>query len=169
MKKRKDINEEELEELILPYETREQLPIYIDQSPQSQENVKKRSFSVPISFVAIMLFCLIIAICPFLFLKWIKPSNAIQNEIVLEEETENLWRGAFAKEDIYENCLKSSVTVRVERGSGGSFWSGFVYSENGLIATSLEAMDMVKGGRIYVVFYNRKCVLRQSNQDSRLA
>ncbi len=103
------------------------------------------------------------------------PKNAEDNveDLPTIQDTElEEWRGAFLAKKIYENCMANTVVIRVERGSGGSFWSGFVLSEDGFIVTSLKDLDKTKGGRLYVVLNGEKEYLVDSiriDRDSSLA
>ncbi len=69
-----------------------------------------------------------------------------------EQNPTSEWKGAFAEQSIYENCLRNVLSVRVEMGSGGDYWTGLVLSEDGWIATASKGLDIQKNGRLYVVF-----------------
>ena len=121
------------------------VPIELDNDEaltSTNDKMKKIAF---ITFIA--LFCTVavfVMICAFL--------PAKEDEVAIEEKpVEEEWRGAFLDRSIYESCIKSSAVIRLERGSGGVFWSGFVFAADGWIATSLEELDRARGGRLYVI------------------
>ena len=114
---------------------------------------KKRKGIIAIAVICILL-------CAAIAVVW-NTSVASRQALAVgqTEQTDkpsNEWRGAFAERSIYEKCLSCSAVVRVERGSGEAYWSGFVFSEDGWIATSVKNTDRAVSGRIYVILGENK-------------
>ncbi len=132
--------------------SRTELPVRIDIDIECDEIPARPSQRLP--FIVACAITLCFAMICATWIIFAKDEIEQTMELPSEERTEEEWRGAFLESSIYESCLESSAVVRVERGSGGQFWSGFVFDEDGWIATSLEEMDKTQKGRIYVILGN---------------
>lgn len=122
--------------------------------------------------IAALLIVALICLCTALALTGIfAPAEEVET-VVGETQSEEQWRGAFLDRTVYEACIKSSAVIRLERGSGGVFWSGFVFAADGWIATSLEGLDRARSGRLYVILGDGREYLVESisvDRESSLA
>ena len=109
--------------------------------------IKKRKNTFVI-VLGLSLILLLVLICIFTLTG--KEQQSPQTDLPISEATD-AWKGAFLNEEIYRSCFDSSVVIRVERGNGDDCWTGVVISEDGWIATSLEAFDTLQNGRLYVI------------------
>ena len=116
----------------------------------TEKKEKERDF-----FVLTLIGCAILLVAViFLLVGLLKyeedPALAEQTK----QESSETWRGAFFDRYIYDSCRKSTVKICLGRGSTQDIWTGFVYSKDGVIATSLDVKDSAKRGRLYVVMFD---------------
>ena len=114
-------------------------------------------------FFAFLLFILLVIAAVIVFEFWDK-SEDVTAEALLDVSSEELdWQGAFESKEIFEACKASFVSVIAE----GRHASGFVYSEDGWIATVEGVVNEAVTGRIEVLLGDGRRFLVDSFRQNR--
>lgn len=121
---------------------------------------KRRRFPIFLFLLLILL-----AVVGFFIVKKSQYSqnNDLSDSTEVIVDNEAVWHGAFASKEIFESCREASVTVIAE----GCRCSGFVYSEDGWIATVDGVVNENVKGQIEVVLFDGRRFLVEAFRQNR--